>query len=424
MKKQRTVIDYDLYYKNILKIKWFIQKIKNFFHLLEAILANIFYRFPSKKLKIIGVTGTDGKTTTTHLIYHLLKTSKKKISMISTIGIRVGNDMFETGLHTTTPSSFVIQKYLRMAFEKEEEYFIIETTSHALDQYRVWGIDFEIGVLTNITQEHLDYHGNFENYVKAKVKLLKSSKIAVINEEDQSYNYVSQLIKDSKVKIKKYHSKLRILENLDLSDFNKQNYAAAYTVCRILGLSEEQIVRGMKSFQLPKGRLEVVYKKDFTAIIDFAHTPNAFRVLLPEIKKKYLKKGARLIHVFGCAGLRDFTKRPLMGEISAQYSDIIVLTEEDYRTEDINKINDQIERGINKIKENKKQLKVFKIINRQKAIDKAFILAKEGDVVLITGKSHEKSLCRGKKEYFWDDFTAVRGALKKVNFLKTNNDNF
>ncbi len=353
-----------------------MQKLKNIYHLILAILANLWYGFPSTKLKVIGVTGTDGKTTTTHLIAHILKTARKKVSFISTVVV--------SGFHVTTPNSFALQKLLKRAVKNHDEYFVLETTSHALDQNRVWGIKYEIGIITNITHEHLDYHGTYENYVKTKIKLLKMAKIGIKNT-----NKIANIIK----KIP------------DLTKYNQYNYSSAYTVCKKLGLSDEIILKAMKTFQLPKGRLDLVHDKNFKVIIDFAHTPNAFLQLLPEIRKKYLKQSGRLIHVFGSAGLRDATKRPLMGEASNKFSDIIILTEEDYRTEDPQLICQQI---ASKIKNKNYQI----ILDRQLAINKAVKTAKKDDVVVITGKGHENSLCRGKTEYPWDEYKAVERALE------------
>ena len=359
------------------------QKIKNVYHLFQAILANLWYGFPSRKLKVIGITGTDGKTTTTHLIYHILKDAGKKVSMISTIYAKVGNNEYETGLHTTTPSSFMIQKMLNLAVKNIQEYFVLETTSHALDQNRVWGIRYEVGAITNITYEHLDYHKTYEEYVKTKLKLLKMAEVGIKN-TDNIVNIIKEIP--------------------NLTKFNQYNYSTAYMVCHKLGFSDEIILNAMETFQLPKGRLEIVYNKGFKIIIDFAHTPNALLQLLPEIKKKYLKKNGRLIHVFGAAGLRDFTKRPLMGEVSSKYSDVIILTEEDYRTEDLQEICRQISSSI---KNKKYQI----ITDRQEAIDKAVKIAETNDVVVITGKAHEKSLCRGKTEEPWNEYKAVKKAL-------------
>ncbi|MCX7955872.1 MAG: Mur ligase family protein [Patescibacteria group bacterium] len=385
-----------------------LRKIKNFFHLIEALIANIIYSFPSKKIKVIGVTGTDGKTTTTSFLAHLLKQSGKKVSFVSTVYAQIADKIYDTGLHVTTPSSFMIQRFLNKAVKNKDEFFVLETTSHALDQNRVWGVNFEIGVLTNITHEHLDYHKTYENYVKAKCKLLKNSKIIVINQEDNSYKYVLNQIKNSKLKIQNYNSKLKILDKVpNLTKFNRFNFSAGYQVAKILNISDDDFLKAVKTFKLPQGRLDLIYDKDFKVIIDFAHTPNAFKELLPEIKKIYLKKSGRLIHVFGSAGLRDSSKRPLMGRYSSQYSDYIILTEEDYRTEDPKKICQQIASGfINK------KINYETIINRKEAIKKALKMAKKNDVVLLTGKGHEKSLCRGKKEYPWSDYEAVKEILK------------
>lgn len=353
-----------------------MQKLKNIYHFFQAVLANIYYGFPSRRLKVIGITGTDGKTTTTHLIAHILKTAGKKVSFMSSV--------VASGFHVTTPSSFALQRLLKQSVDRHDEYFILETTSHALDQNRVWGIKYEIGLITNITHEHLDYHKTYKDYAKTKFRLLKMAKVGIEN----SYK-IANIIK----KIP------------NLTKFNQYNYSAAYYVCQELRISDKIILKAMKEFQLPKGRLDLVYDKDYKIIIDFAHTPNALLQLLPEIRKLYIKKDGRLIHVFGSAGLRDFTKRPLMGEISDKFSDIIIVTEEDSRTEDPRLICKQI---TSKIKNKNSQI----ILDRQQAINQAVKTAKENDVVVITGKGHENSLCRGKIEYPWDEYEAVKKALK------------
>lgn len=378
------------------------QRIKNLFHLFQAFVANLYYGFPSRKIKVIGVTGTDGKTTTTQLIAHLLKESGKKVSFISTVFALIAGEKYNTGFHVTTPSSFFIQKMLRKAVENNDEYFVLETTSHAIDQNRIWGVRYEIAVLTNVTPEHLDYHQSYENYLKTKLRLLKMAKVVVVNKDDRSY----QEIKNQKLKTKYCYGKLKIIDDIpNLTEFNKYNYSAAFMVGKILKLDEDKIIKALKSFTLPKGRLEVVYKNDFIVIIDFAHTPNAFQALLPEIKKKYLKKNGRLIHVFGSAGLRDRSKRPVMGEISSLLADFIILTEEDYRTEKPETICQEIAQGIKKTP--------YKIvIDRQQAINQAIKMARKNDVIVITGKAHEKSLARGRTEYQWDEYLAVKKALK------------
>jgi len=406
------------------------QQLKNIYHLFQAILANIIYGFPSRHLKVIGVTGTDGKTTTTQLIAHILKSVGKRVSFISTVHASIAGKDYDIGFHVTTPSPFAIQKFLRQSAINGDEYFILETTSHALDQNRVWGVNYEIGVLTNVTHEHLDYHRNYEEYVKVKTKLLKMANKAVVNEDDESYRYIRYQISNIKAYglrhsgdpegARQVKDDCRILTRFwtsqnDLTLFNKYNYAAAYTVCKTLGLNDKEILEAMKDFELPKGRLDTVYEGDFSVVIDFAHTPNAFASLLSEMRNQIKKEKGRLIHVFGAAGLRDRTKRLKMGEISGKYSDIVILTEEDYRSEDPQKICSQIIAGLRKSGMEKSGKKHFEvIIDRTSAIKEAIGQARKGDVVVITGKAHEKSLCRGRVEYPWDEYEAVKKALTNV----------
>jgi len=403
------------------KINYYLQRLKNIFHLINALLANIWYGFPSRNITVIGITGTDGKTTNTHLIAHILKSCGKKVSYISTIFAKIGEKEYDTGFHVTTPNPWLIQKLIKEAVNNKDEYFILETTSHALDQNRVWGINYKIGVLTNVTHEHLDYHLSYENYLKTKVKLLKRAEVAFFNKDDRSYLYVKKMLKGRK-KIIEYQKLSIIKKNFpNLEKFNQENFSAAYLVALNLGLKSEEVLKAIKTFKMPKGRLDLVYDKDFKVIIDFAHTPNAFLRVLPEIRKKYLKGKGRLIHVFGAAGLRDDKKRPLMGEVAGQYDDLVILTEEDYRTESLFKICEQIAKGLikknfiqksyNLIEQNDK--KVYTIFEkRQEAINFAIKMANHQDVVVLTGKSHEKSLCRGKIEYPWDEYKAVKIALK------------
>ncbi len=391
----------------------FMQEIKNLYHLFQATLANFYYGFPSRKIKVIGVTGTDGKTTTTQCIYHILSSAGKKVSMISTVYAKIGNKTYDIGLHTTTPDPFMVQRFIRRAVDDGDEYFVLETTSHAIDQYRVFGVEYTYAVVTNITHEHLDYHQTYEKYVNTKAKLLKRSRFSFINADDRSYSRLKSIL-NNHTHCYAYGFSHGIDFTHDMkgmaSGFNAYNYLAAYSVTTQIGLPEKIICKALKTFKLPAGRMELVHDNRFKVVIDFAHTPNAFENVLPELREEYTENGERLIHVFGSAGLRDHTKRPLMGAASNKHADVIILTEEDYRTEDPIAIAKQIAQGITN--------KPYEIIvDRQKAIDKAISLAKANDVVVITGKSHEKSLCRGKEEYPWDDKAAVMSALKKYHYL-------
>lgn len=404
------------------------QELKNIYHLIQAIIANALNSFPARKLKIIGVTGTDGKTTTTHLVYHILKSSGKKAAMISSVFAEIGDKVYDTGFHVTTPDLFPLFKFFKKSLAAGDEYFVLEVTSHALDQNRVFGIPFEAGVLTNVTHEHLDYHKTYENYVETKSQLLLRSKIAVTNADDRSYKQLEDILKKNNKKFHTYGFSSKSAEfKIDLDPyataFNKYNFLAAYSVCHLLGLTDSEIKKAIADFKLPHGRLHLVYNQKFKVIVDFAHTPNAIDQVLGSLKKQYLKTGGRLIHVFGSAGLRDRTKRPIMGEMSAEYSDVVILTEEDYRTEDPSSICRQIATGLedNDFKEveadslNDQSRKVYSLVlDRQQAVDTAIKIAGKNDLIVLTGKGHEKSLARGNTEFDWDEEKAVKSALKKI----------
>ncbi|PIY68568.1 UDP-N-acetylmuramoyl-L-alanyl-D-glutamate--2,6-diaminopimelate ligase [Candidatus Roizmanbacteria bacterium CG_4_10_14_0_8_um_filter_39_9] len=388
-----------------------IQSIKNVYHLLRALLANIFFGFPSRKLRVIGVTGTDGKTTTTHLIYHILCSSGKKVSMISTIFAKIGEKEYDTGFHVTTPDAILIPKYLKMAADQGQAYFVLETTSHRLDQNQLAGTQFDMAVITNITHEHLDYHKTINEYARTKMKLIQMAKIGIVNVDDKvtkefiASHEMRSVIKTYGLKRKADYSHDFRREIPDLADFNAYNYLAAYAVCRELGVSDQDIRKACATFRLPAGRIDIVYKKDFMVIVDFAHTPNAITLILETVRKQYLRSPGRLIHVFGSAGLRDQSKRFSMGKASATYANISYITEEDYRTEDPQKIADEIGAGFGK-------KHYFIELDREIAIQKAISSAKPNDVVIITGKGHEKSLCRGKTEHPWDDVLITKKILK------------
>jgi UDP-N-acetylmuramoyl-L-alanyl-D-glutamate--2,6-diaminopimelate ligase len=397
------------------------QDLKNVYHLIQSITAHIVQGFPARKITIIGVTGTDGKTTTSSLIYHILKTAGLKTALISTVSAIIDGKTYDTGFHVTTPGSMQLLAYIKKAKQAGVKYLVLEATSIGLHQNRVFGIPFTIGVLTNITNEHLDYHRTYENYVKAKARLFQTAKTSIINADDRSYSYILPYIKDKKVITyafdkgadvtpKKFAYKTSLI-----GKFNQLNVLAAIAAAKELSVKDSVIKTALLTFTAPVGREEIVYDKDFKVIIDFAHTPGSFEAVLPELKK--MKKGkpassaGKLIHVFGCAGQRDTYKRSEMGKISASYSDVIILTAEDPRTEKIEDINAEIEKGISKTKFNKKHL--YKIPDRKDAIIKAIEIAKPGDVVVTTGKSHEPSMNYGRGEEPWSEHEAVEEGLKR-----------
>jgi len=396
-----------------------LQKIKNYYHLVRAFAAACSFRFPAKKLTVIGVTGTDGKTTTVNLIYEILKKAEKKVSMLTSVNAVIGNKTYDTGFHVTTPDPWNVQKYLRQMVNDGSQYAILEVTSHGLDQNRVAFCNFQIGVVTNITHEHLDYHKNWQNYFSAKAKLLKGVKFSILNADDQSYDLLKKrasgkiftygIKNKADLTLKNFPLKLKIL-----GDFNYYNALAAAGVSRVLEIKDEAIKTALEEFGGLAGRMEEIDEgQDFKVVVDFAHTPNALEQALNTLHSALKTQNSKLISVFGSAGLRDIQKRELMGKVSGRLSDYTVITDEDPRTEDPKKITQAIAKGCKKT--GGKEGETFFIINdRQKAILFALQkLVKKGDVVGIFGKGHEKSMCYGKTEYHWSDQEEARKALRE-----------
>lgn len=404
-----------------------LQTIKNWVHHLTAFFALFWYGFPAKELTVIGITGTDGKTTTTELIYHILKTAGKKVSMISTVKAMIGDKEYDTGFHVTTPSAFTLQKYIKQAKDYGDKYIVLEVTSHALDQGRVFSEGIDIGVITNISHEHLDYHKTFEKYRQAKAKILRVAKYSVLNVDDKNYEYFKnkasgKLITFGLYKDAQYTKKSFSFTTSLVGEFNDYNILASVSVAKILGLGDEDIRKAVSSFNGIKGRMEEIKSQtDFRIFLDFAHKPNALGNVLKTARSITKKK---VIVVFGCAGLRDTLKRPMMGKIAGTLSDYTILTAEDPRTEDVRNIIEQIAQGCAKsgakeeaknksLSMNKKDTRFFwRIPDRQEAINFAIKkLAQKGDIVIITGKGHERSMCYGKIEYPWSDEEAIKKAL-------------
>ncbi len=394
-----------------------INKLKNLKHFIEAIIAVLIYRYPARKLKIIGVTGTDGKTTTVHLIYSILKSAGKKAAFISTISAKIGDKEIDTGFHVTTPNPWLLQRLLRQIVDEEVEYLVLEATSHGLDQHRLFGCNFQVGVITNITHEHLDYHQTFKKYLEAKAELFKRVKIAILNRDEEHFNYLKRAAGRAKIvsygidreadyTFKKFKFKTKLP-----GKYNLYNCLAAIAAAKSLGIKDEIIRKAVAGFLGLSGRLEKIDKgQDFSVFVDFAHTPNGLENVLETLKEK--KGKGRLIVVFGCAGERDKTKRPIMGEIASRLADLVVLTAEDPRTENVDKIIDQIAAGCQKAGRIEGE-KYFRVPDRREAIKFAVQkLAKKDDIIVICGKGHEKSMCFGKTEIPWSDQKEVRLALK------------
>lgn len=353
-----------------------IRKIKNIFHLLEAVFWTVYYGFPAKKLTVIGVTGTEGKTTTVNIIHHILISN----------GIRVGVWSTLSSAHTTTPSPKVLQKFLADGLKQGWTHVILEVSSHSIDQNRIWGIDFKIGALTNITgNEHLDYHRSFAHYQNTKLRWLKTCRHTA--KRDENYKFETKLV----------------------GEYNRENCLTAIAVTKLLGIPDSIIHSAVASFEAIPGRFEKICNKPFTVIIDFGHTPQSFEKNLP-LARIFLKtKTSKLIHVFGATGDRYAGKRPVMAQVSAKFSDVIILTHEDTYSENLKLIIDQIEIGI------PKGFDYLKIYDRREAIKKALELAKPGDVVIITGVGHQKSLNIAGREVPWSDQETVKSLMKDLS---------
>jgi len=391
--------------------------IKNKLHFLKALGAVIFYGYPARKIKVIGVTGTDGKTTTSSLIYYLLKADGKKAVLVSTVAAYLGNKKIDTGLHVTSPNPWFLQKFIRDIVNKGYKYLILESTSHGLDQHRLLGTNVSIAVLTNITHEHLDYHETFSKYLKAKLKLFRGSDISILNKKDLSYKRIKKSL-SSRTKLVFYDEKTLKGKIKDAVEkrfpevYNRLNAAAAITTAQELNIKDPIIVKAIKAFPSVPGRMEEIKnKKGIKLFVDFAHTPNALENVLLTLREAK-KRNSKLIAIFGCAGQRDVLKRSMMGKISAEIADISIFTAEDPRHENVNEITNQIMKGAEKVSKRKRS-KIYIKPERGEAIAFAIQkLARKGDTIVICGKGHEKSMAYEEKEYPWSDSKAVEIALK------------
>ena len=407
-------------------------------------IAAAFYDWPGRKLTVIGVTGTDGKTTTTNLIYQILRAAKIKAGMISTVNAVIGDEVLDTGFHVTTPDAHDVQRYLAKMVEAGLTHVVLETTSHGWAQHRVDACEFDIGVVTNITHEHMDEHGSYENYRAAKARLFSSLEItqpkpqgnprlAVINRDDvKSFDFLNDFIKVNKVNYglgegsdvratdiryspsgihftaQSKDFKTQMTSKL-VGAYNVSNCLAALTATIYgLGIDPETAAQGIALLEGIPGRMERIHMgQNFTAVVDFAHTPNALKVTLETTRA--MTQG-RVIAVFGSAGLRDKEKRRMMAETSAQLADLTVLTAEDPRTESLEEILEEMAAGA-RSRGGREGESFWRVPDRGEAIRFALSLAREGDIVLYCGKGHEQSMCFGKREHLWDDRTAMRAAL-------------
>ena len=397
-----------------------LYKIKRPFHfvktgLLRGLVGQVKYKFPAKNLKIITITGTDGKTTSSTLLYHVLKKAHQKTALISTVAAYIGAQEISTGLHVTSPDPLQLHQLIKRMVEENVEYLVLEVTSHGAYQFRTWGINPLLAGLTNISHEHLDYHLNQAEYLKAKALILNKAQQVVINADDQHYQALRLRLKQASAQIQAYSGEgklppkiVKAIEARFPEKYNQMNARLVYALAAKLEIDDEKIATAFASFPEIPGRMqEIKTTKPFRVVVDFAHTPQAVKAALTALKSQ-LKGEGRLIAVYGAAGLRDQQKRPLMGEVGAKIADLVVFTAEDPRTEDVWSIIRQLKENLHLGLE-----KVASIADRGEAIQFALKkLAKKDDIVAILGKGHEQSICLGKTEYPWSDAKAVKEILK------------
>ena len=401
--------------------KMFLYKIKRPFHfirtgLLRGLIGQIKYKFPARKLKIIAITGTDGKTTSSTLLYHVLKKAGKKTALISTVAAYIGAEKISTGLHVTSPDPFALHKLIKKMVDSNVEYLVLEVTSHGAYQFRTWGINPLLAGLTNIDHEHLDYHLTPAEYLKAKTLILNKAKKVIINADDHNYQLLRSKLKQTSKNIISYKATDKLPQKISKAinarfseKYNQMNARLVYALALELGIDQKKISAAFLNFPNIPGRMqEVKTDKSFRILVDFAHTPQGIKAALTALKSQLTDEG-KLIAVYGTAGLRDHLKRPLMGEVGAQIADLVIFTAEDPRTEDVWSI-------IRQLKENVHQNldKILSIADRREAISFAINkLAKKNDIVAILGKGHEQSMCFGKIEYSWSDVKVVKEILKQ-----------
>lgn len=411
------------------------------YHKLVSVMAAIYYRFPADKMTVIGVTGTNGKTTTVNLIAHILETAGHKVGMTSTINFQVGSRKWTNITKQTTLGRFALQKFLREMVNEGCKFAVLEVSSHAMTQSRVWGINIDCAVFTNVARDHLEYHGSFANYLYAKGSLFQKvskskrkagvQKVLVLNEEDENFSYFDQFIADRKMT---YGIKQGTTATLDLKlnpdgsqftmkvpnnaipidfdlpgRFNVQNALCAAAVCMSYGVSMEDIKRGLDSAKTVPGRCDHVDAgQDFTVVVDYAHMEDSLEKLLSMYRD--LTTNGRLFVVFGATGGgRDKVKRPGMGAIAHKYADYIFVTNDDPYSDDELEIIDMVGQGVAR----KEGDRYWKIVDRREAIRLALMMARKGDSVVVAGKGAEEVMKVRGKTIEWNDKQVIVDLLRR-----------
>jgi UDP-N-acetylmuramoyl-L-alanyl-D-glutamate--2,6-diaminopimelate ligase len=397
------------------KLKKFLpQGLLSLYHFFLSFLGALIYGFPSKKLILIGVTGTNGKTTTTEMIAEIFEKAGKKVALLNSIKFKIGEREEINKLRMTMPGRFFIQRFLKKAAKEGCEFAILEVTSEGIKQHRHRFLDFKVAVFTNLSPEHIESHGSFEKYREAKGKFFQATKeIHVINVEDKNSDYFLRFPAKRKITYGLEKGEVN-LENTKIKlkipgEFNLYNALAAISVAISQGIDKEFATKVLEKFEGVPGRMEEVISKPFKVIVDYAFTPNALEKVYQTLTHSLDHSTNRsLICVLGaCGGGRDKWKRPVLGELAAKYCDEVIVTNEDPYDEDPWQIIEQVAAGT--------KGKARKILDRREAIREALKLAKEGDIVVITGKGCEPSICvAGGKKIPWDDRKVVKEEFQKI----------
>ena len=395
------------------------------YHWAQAVIATTKYHRPAKHLKVIAVTGTNGKTTTSFMIWHMLNHAGHKTGLMTTVAWGVDKLKPELG-HMTTVDANTLNRRIQQIKNQGAKYLVLEVTSHALAEFRTLGVPVEIAVFTNLTHEHLDYHKTFTRYRAAKGKLFRKAKFSILNADDPSTGYYKTLTQNfttygikhgnhraTDIQLSatgvKYSSGDINIETKIPGEFNVYNSLAAALVGQKLNLTKTQIEQGLKDLKDVEGRMNIIDEgQPFTVIVDYAHAPDALEKVFESVKTH---KG-KIISVHGGAGRRDPSTREIRGRILGKYSDIVIITEDDSRDEDPEKIAIPFIEGAKKHgKTEGKDL--FKELDRKKAIELAFQKAKKDDLVLILGKGHEKTILRADGPHDFEDIKVAKSLLKK-----------
>lgn len=364
--------------------------------------ASSFYGHPSKKMKVIGITGTNGKTTTATMIYRALGGFMRKAGLISTVENIIGQDVIES-THTT-PDAITVQKLLRCMLDAGCQYVVMEVSSHSIVQHRINGIVFTGAVFTNLSHDHLDYHHTIDNYAKAKKMFfdnLSKDSFALTNIDDV---YGRNMVADCNAHIYTYGFNStadfnEVLTSKLIGHFNEYNMLAVYAVLKLLEFEPNNIKNIIKDLPGPKGRFELVYNQGgIKCIVDYAHTPDGVQNVL-ETARDLIKDNGRIITILGCGGDRDSSKRPIMGRLAYDLSDIVIITSDNPRNEDPQKIIDEMKKGLPEVRDKNCE----SIVDRHLAIKKSCELAKSGDIIMVLGKGHETyQEIKGVKNHFDD----------------------